>query len=114
MLYLVVYKSGNFIWDDFFMPLYVHCSLLSVCCFNCISLFFDFHSFCLVNEQMFLICHCGFWFFQEAFVDPSRDESLVFELLDFKHDVGDAGSAVWFLQDLEHEQEAEQGMVMNV
>ncbi|KAG2253208.1 hypothetical protein Bca52824_083344 [Brassica carinata] len=37
---------------------------------------------------------------QEVFVDPSRDESLIFELLDFKSDVGDNGSASWFLQDL--------------
>ncbi|KAJ4711315.1 Ran guanine nucleotide release factor [Melia azedarach] len=44
---------------------------------------------------------------QEVFVDPSRDESLIFELLDFKHDVGDTGSAAWFLQDLATEQDAE-------
>ncbi|XP_059446253.1 uncharacterized protein LOC132177809 [Corylus avellana] len=44
---------------------------------------------------------------QEAYVDPARDESLIVELLDFKHDVGDNGSAVWFLQDLANEQEAE-------
>lgn len=47
------------------------------------------------------------------FVDPSRDESLIFELLDFKHDVGDNGSAVWFLQDLATEQDAE-GSVVNL
>ncbi|KAH7557628.1 hypothetical protein JRO89_XS11G0193100 [Xanthoceras sorbifolium] len=45
--------------------------------------------------------------FQEVFVDPARDESLIFELLDFKHDVGDDGSAAWFLQDLATEQDAE-------
>ncbi|XP_056165066.1 uncharacterized protein LOC130134509 isoform X2 [Syzygium oleosum] len=49
---------------------------------------------------------------QEVFVDPSRDESLIFELLDFKHEVGDSGSAAWFLQDLATEQDAEQGMVI--
>ncbi|KAK1570404.1 hypothetical protein Q3G72_001388 [Acer saccharum] len=38
--------------------------------------------------------------FQEVFVDPACDESLIFELLDFKDDVGDNGSAAWFLQDL--------------
>lgn len=45
-------------------------------------------------------------------MDPSRDESLIFELLDFKHEVGDSGSAAWFLQDLATEQDAEQGMVL--
>lgn len=40
-------------------------------------------------------------------MDPSRDESLFFELLDFKHDVADNGSAAWFLQDLAREQDAE-------
>ena len=40
-------------------------------------------------------------------MDPTRDESLVFELLDLKQDVGDDGSAVWFLQDLAMEQDAE-------
>lgn len=49
---------------------------------------------------------------QEAFVDPSRDESLIFELLDFKHDVADNNSAVWFLQDLATEQDAEGGMLI--
>jgi hypothetical protein len=44
-------------------------------------------------------------------VDPSRDESLIFELLELKHEVGDDGSAVWLLQDLATEQEAEGGMV---
>lgn len=49
---------------------------------------------------------------QEAFVDPSRDESLIFELLDFKHDVEDSGSAVWFLRDLAREQDADESMVL--
>ncbi|GAA0150434.1 hypothetical protein LIER_09379 [Lithospermum erythrorhizon] len=44
---------------------------------------------------------------QEVFVDPTRDESLIFELLDLKTDVADEGSAAWFLQDLANEQEAE-------
>lgn len=44
---------------------------------------------------------------QEVFADPGRDESLIFELLDFKHDVGDNGSAAWFLLDLASEQNAE-------
>lgn len=43
---------------------------------------------------------------QEAFVDSGRDESLIFELLDFKHDVPDNGSATWFFQDLASEQDA--------
>jgi len=42
-----------------------------------------------------------------VFVDPSRDESLIFELLDFKAEVGDIGSASWFLNDLASEQDAE-------
>ncbi|GER49513.1 Ran guanine nucleotide release factor [Striga asiatica] len=47
---------------------------------------------------------------QEAFVDPTRDESLMFELLDLKTDVVDHGSATWFLQDLANEQDAEGAM----
>lgn len=49
---------------------------------------------------------------QEVFVDPARDESLIIELLDFKHQVADNGSAVWFLQDLATEQEAEGSTVI--
>ena len=45
------------------------------------------------------------------FADPSRDESLIFELLELKHDVADSGSAVWFLQDLASEQDAEGSVV---
>ncbi|XP_068638290.1 uncharacterized protein [Aristolochia californica] len=41
---------------------------------------------------------------QEVFADPNRDEILIFELLELKNDVQDAGSAVWFLQDLASEQ----------
>lgn len=41
------------------------------------------------------------------FADPSRDESLIVELLEYKPDVADNGSAVWFLQDLAREQDAE-------
>ncbi|THU57382.1 hypothetical protein C4D60_Mb03t02930 [Musa balbisiana] len=50
--------------------------------------------------------------FQEVFADPDRDESLIFELLDLKHEVGDGGSAVWFLQDIAREQDAEETMVL--
>ncbi|XP_057530678.1 uncharacterized protein LOC130809067 isoform X1 [Amaranthus tricolor] len=49
---------------------------------------------------------------QEAFADPSRDESLIIELLDLKHDVADEASAVWFLEDLAKEQDAEGGMLI--
>ncbi|XP_055818663.1 uncharacterized protein LOC129887552 isoform X4 [Solanum dulcamara] len=45
---------------------------------------------------------------QEVFVDPARDENLIIELLDLKVDVVDSGSAIWFLQDLANEQEAEE------
>ncbi|KAK4760445.1 hypothetical protein SAY87_005338 [Trapa incisa] len=44
---------------------------------------------------------------QEVLVDPSRDESLIFELLEMKHDVPDYQSATWFIQDLANEQDAE-------
>ncbi|XP_073270038.1 uncharacterized protein [Primulina huaijiensis] len=50
--------------------------------------------------------------FQEVFVDPSRDESLVFELLDLKADVADQESASWFLRDLANEQDAEGTVVL--
>ncbi|GAB2214412.1 hypothetical protein Droror1_Dr00018756 [Drosera rotundifolia] len=49
---------------------------------------------------------------QEAFADPARDESLIFELLDMKYDVADEGSAMWFLQDLATEQDVEGGMLI--
>ncbi|XP_043703583.1 ran guanine nucleotide release factor-like [Telopea speciosissima] len=49
---------------------------------------------------------------QEVFVDPARDESMIFELLDFKHDVQDNRSAAWFLQDVATEQDAEGSMVI--
>lgn len=45
-------------------------------------------------------------------MDPGRDESLIFELLDFKHDVPDNGSATWFFQDLASEQDAGGTMVI--
>ncbi|KAE8804053.1 putative ran guanine nucleotide release factor [Hordeum vulgare] len=32
---------------------------------------------------------------QEVLVDPARDESLIFELLDLKGEVEDGGSALW-------------------
>ncbi|XP_075518450.1 uncharacterized protein LOC142552620 isoform X2 [Primulina tabacum] len=50
--------------------------------------------------------------FQEVFVDPTRDESLVFELLDLKADVADQESASWFLRDLANEQDAERTVVL--
>ncbi|CAN6446273.1 unnamed protein product [Victoria cruziana] len=49
---------------------------------------------------------------QEVFADSSRDESLLFELLDLKNDVGDSESAIWFLQDLANEQDAEGSLVI--
>ncbi|KAL2484612.1 Mog1/PsbP/DUF1795-like photosystem II reaction center PsbP family protein [Abeliophyllum distichum] len=49
---------------------------------------------------------------QEVFVDPTRDESLIFELIDLKANVPDEGSASWFLQDLANEQDAEGTMVL--
>ncbi|XLR04050.1 hypothetical protein HN51_058875 [Arachis hypogaea] len=49
---------------------------------------------------------------QEVFADATRDESLIFELLEYKHDVADNGSAVWFLQDLANEQDAEGSVVI--
>ncbi|XP_021722912.1 ran guanine nucleotide release factor-like isoform X2 [Chenopodium quinoa] len=49
---------------------------------------------------------------QEAFADPCRDESLIVELLELKQEVADEGSAVWFLQDLAREQDAEGGMLI--
>ncbi|CAM8921723.1 unnamed protein product [Rhodiola kirilowii] len=49
---------------------------------------------------------------QAVYVDPSRDESLIIELLELKHDVADSSSAVWFFQDLATEQDAEGSMVI--
>ncbi|XP_028097131.1 ran guanine nucleotide release factor-like isoform X2 [Camellia sinensis] len=49
---------------------------------------------------------------QEVFADPTRDESLIFELLDLKLEVADNGSATWFLQDLAREQDAEEVMII--
>ncbi|XP_039126459.1 ran guanine nucleotide release factor [Dioscorea cayenensis subsp. rotundata] len=49
---------------------------------------------------------------QEVFADPTRDESLIFELLDLKHEVEDNNSAIWFLQDIAREQDAEESMVL--
>lgn len=51
---------------------------------------------------------------QEVFVDPARDESIIFELLDLKGEVEDAGSALWFLRDLANEQDAGDNMVKTV
>ncbi|CAI9269733.1 unnamed protein product [Lactuca saligna] len=41
------------------------------------------------------------------FVDPTRDGSLIFDLLELKHVVEDNGSGTWFLQDLAREEGAE-------
>ncbi|GJN02702.1 hypothetical protein PR202_ga20080 [Eleusine coracana subsp. coracana] len=49
---------------------------------------------------------------QEVFVDPARDESLIFELLDLKGEVDDTGSALWFLRDIANEQDAGDNMVV--
>ncbi|XP_014750990.1 ran guanine nucleotide release factor isoform X2 [Brachypodium distachyon] len=49
---------------------------------------------------------------QEVFVDPARDESLIFELLDLKGEVEDGGSALWFLRDVANEQDAGDDMVI--
>jgi hypothetical protein len=48
---------------------------------------------------------------QEVFVDPARDESLIFELLDLKGEVEDGGSALWFLRDIANEQDAGDNLV---
>lgn len=57
--------------------------------------------------RSYLNCNIFFWLPKEAFTDPTRDESLIFELLEYKNEVGDSGSAAWFLQDLANEQNAE-------
>ncbi|KAM0877709.1 hypothetical protein ACQ4PT_035316 [Festuca glaucescens] len=49
---------------------------------------------------------------QEVLVDPARDESLIFELLDLKGEVEDGGSALWFLRDVANEQDAGDNLVM--
>ena len=49
----------------------------------------------------------------EVFVDLACDKSLIFELLDFKNDVGHNGSATWILQDLGNEQDAEIAVINN-
>jgi len=46
-----------------------------------------------------------------VFADPNRDESLIIELLEFKSDVADNESAVWFLHDLASEEDAEGTLV---
>ncbi|KAF9599157.1 hypothetical protein IFM89_035436 [Coptis chinensis] len=49
---------------------------------------------------------------QEVYVDPSRDENLIVELLELKHEVQDSASAAWFFQDLASEQDAEESIVL--
>uniref|UniRef100_A0A8I6XAI1 Uncharacterized protein n=1 Tax=Hordeum vulgare subsp. vulgare TaxID=112509 RepID=A0A8I6XAI1_HORVV len=43
---------------------------------------------------------------QEVLVDPARDKSLIFELLDLKGEVEDGGSVLWFLRNVTNEQDA--------
>lgn len=45
------------------------------------------------------------------YADPNRDESIIIELLELEQNVEDAQSAVWFLHDLSHEQDAGQTLV---
>ncbi|KAK4753574.1 hypothetical protein SAY87_001678 [Trapa incisa] len=40
-------------------------------------------------------------------LDPSRDEILIFEFLEMKHEVPDDQSSTWFVQELANEQDAE-------
>jgi len=65
---------------------------------------------CLENLFEFTLMGCAA---QEVLFDPSRDESLVFELLDLKGEVDDAGSALWFLRDIANEQDAGDNLVGN-
>lgn len=58
-----------------------------------------------------LLLFCVLLLSKEAFADPSRDESLIFELLELKSEVEDAGSAAWFLRDLAREQDAQDSFV---
>ena len=44
-------------------------------------------------------------------VDLTRDESLIFELLDLKNEMADHESGTWFLRDLAVEQDATDNMV---
>ncbi|KAE8817341.1 putative ran guanine nucleotide release factor [Hordeum vulgare] len=48
---------------------------------------------------------------QEVLIDPARDESLIFELLDLKGEVEDGGRAVWFLRDVVNEQDVGDNLV---
>lgn len=64
-----------------------------------------------VSFSYVCIYRYNFGVLKEVFVDPARDDSLVFELLDLKLDVPDNGSATWFLQDLAAEQDAQGFMV---
>ncbi|KAM0830320.1 hypothetical protein ACQ4PT_066284 [Festuca glaucescens] len=49
---------------------------------------------------------------QEVLVNPARDESLIFELLDLKGEVDDGGSALWFLRNVANEQDAGDNLVV--
>ena len=66
--------------------------------------------FACVWRNLFALCLTG-CAAQEVFVDPARDESLIFELLDLKGEVDDAGSALWFLRDIANEQDAGDNLV---
>ena len=70
----------------------------------------DVFACCLDNLFEFTLMGCAA---QEVLFDPSRDESLVFELLDLKGEVDDAGSALWFLRDIANEQDAGDNLVGN-
>ncbi|KAI4986383.1 hypothetical protein ZWY2020_019013 [Hordeum vulgare] len=49
---------------------------------------------------------------EEVLVDPARDESLIFELLDLKGEVEDGGSALWFPRDVPNEQDVGDNLVV--
>ncbi|KAI0498628.1 hypothetical protein KFK09_019518 [Dendrobium nobile] len=51
--------------------------------------------------------------YQEAFADSSSDESLIFEMLDFKKVIENDANAVWFLEDIAHEQDEEESMTIS-
>ncbi|PKU63222.1 hypothetical protein MA16_Dca011195 [Dendrobium catenatum] len=50
-------------------------------------------------------------FVKEAFADSSSVESLIFDMLDFKKVIENDANAVWFLEDIAHEQDEEESMV---
>ncbi|XP_028556584.1 uncharacterized protein LOC110112645 isoform X1 [Dendrobium catenatum] len=50
---------------------------------------------------------------EEAFVDSNCDESLIFEMLDFKKVTEDDSSVVWFLQYIAREQDEEESTTIS-